>query len=140
MIFAIEPRPRLGGALPERRGDLARPLALIRCQGLIGSKCARRGKRPWIPEKGRRFDRELAAARRGSGGRGRAAGMLQVPVAVMHPVVVGDAAIRLHAVQEILFGGQRIRLRVWRERRAMHVEAVVGDWTMGRTRFRATAP
>ncbi len=33
--------------------------------------------------------------------------------------------------------GQRVRLQVWRERRAMTVEAVVGDWTADQSRFKA---
>jgi S1-C subfamily serine protease len=37
-----------------------------------------------------------------------------------------------------LTAGQRIRLRVWRERRAVTVEAVVGDWSAGQARLRGT--
>jgi len=33
--------------------------------------------------------------------------------------------------------GRRIRLQVWRERRAVPVEAVVGDWTRSQSRFRS---
>jgi S1-C subfamily serine protease len=32
--------------------------------------------------------------------------------------------------------GQRVRLQVWRDRRTMSVEAVVGDWTAAQTRFK----
>src|SRR5207237_3662029 len=32
--------------------------------------------------------------------------------------------------------GQRIRLQVWRERRSMPLDAVVGDWSQGQWRFR----
>jgi S1-C subfamily serine protease len=34
--------------------------------------------------------------------------------------------------------GQRIRLQVWRERRKITLEAVVGDWAKGQTLFRGT--
>jgi S1-C subfamily serine protease len=34
--------------------------------------------------------------------------------------------------------GKRIRLTVWRERRAMTIEAVVGDWTAAQARFQGT--
>ncbi len=34
--------------------------------------------------------------------------------------------------------GQRVKLRVWRERRTVPLEAVVGDWSKGQSRFRAT--
>ncbi|HKB35737.1 MAG TPA: trypsin-like peptidase domain-containing protein [Gemmataceae bacterium] len=33
--------------------------------------------------------------------------------------------------------GRRIRLQVWRERRTLPVEAVVGDWTRSQSRFRS---
>jgi S1-C subfamily serine protease len=33
--------------------------------------------------------------------------------------------------------GQRVRLQVWRDRRAVAVEAVVGDWTAAQSRFKA---
>ena len=33
--------------------------------------------------------------------------------------------------------GTRVRLRVWRERRAVTLDAVVGDWSKGQGRFRA---
>jgi serine protease Do len=33
--------------------------------------------------------------------------------------------------------GQRVRLQLWRERQALEVEAVVGDWAKEQTRFRA---
>jgi S1-C subfamily serine protease len=34
--------------------------------------------------------------------------------------------------------GQRIRLRVWRDRRAITLNAVVGDWARGQSRFKTT--
>jgi S1-C subfamily serine protease len=33
--------------------------------------------------------------------------------------------------------GQKVRLQVWRDRRAISLEAVVGDWSKGQGRFRA---
>jgi S1-C subfamily serine protease len=33
--------------------------------------------------------------------------------------------------------GQRVRLQVWRERRAVTLDAVVGDWTAAQSRFKA---
>jgi serine protease Do len=35
-----------------------------------------------------------------------------------------------------LSAGQRVRVQVWRERRTLALEAVVGDWTQGQSRFR----
>jgi S1-C subfamily serine protease len=35
-----------------------------------------------------------------------------------------------------LAAGQRIRLQVWRDRRTVALEAVVGDWSLGQSRFR----
>ena len=32
--------------------------------------------------------------------------------------------------------GQRVRLQVWRDRHAITVDAVVGDWSRGQERFR----
>ena len=32
--------------------------------------------------------------------------------------------------------GQKIRLQVWRERKVLPLEAVVGDWSRGQNRFR----
>jgi S1-C subfamily serine protease len=36
-----------------------------------------------------------------------------------------------------LSAGQRIRLQVWRERKPLALDAVVGDWSRGQNRFRA---
>ena len=33
--------------------------------------------------------------------------------------------------------GQRIRLEVWRDRKMLTLEAVVGDWSQGQNRFRS---
>ncbi len=53
---------------------------------------------------------------------------------------VNDVAIRNenHFINYIsgLPAGQRIRLNVWRERRAMTVEATVGDWAAAQSRFK----
>jgi serine protease Do len=38
----------------------------------------------------------------------------------------------------MLPAGQRIRLQVWRDRRVQTLEAVVGDWSRGQGRFRAS--
>ena len=38
-----------------------------------------------------------------------------------------------------LQAGQRVQLQIWRDRRQMTLEAVVGDWARGQGRFR-TAP
>jgi S1-C subfamily serine protease len=35
-----------------------------------------------------------------------------------------------------LQGGQRVRLQVWRDRRVVNLEAVVGDWAQGQSRLR----
>jgi S1-C subfamily serine protease len=32
--------------------------------------------------------------------------------------------------------GQRVRLEVWRDRKMLTLDAVVGDWTRGQQRFR----
>ncbi|HEY1376072.1 MAG TPA: trypsin-like peptidase domain-containing protein [Gemmataceae bacterium] len=40
----------------------------------------------------------------------------------------------------MLPAGQRVRLQVWRDRRALAVDAVVGDWAAAQSRFRAQAP
>ena len=40
----------------------------------------------------------------------------------------------------MLPAGQRVRLQVWRERQALALEAVVGDWAQAQARFRAPAP
>ena len=32
--------------------------------------------------------------------------------------------------------GQKIRLQLWRERKVMTLDAVVGDWSSGQNRFR----
>ena len=37
----------------------------------------------------------------------------------------------------MLPAGQRVRLQVWRDRRALPVEATIGDWAQAQTRFRA---
>jgi S1-C subfamily serine protease len=39
----------------------------------------------------------------------------------------------------MLPAGQRVRLQVWRDRRAQVVEATVGDWAQAQSRFRAAA-
>ncbi len=36
--------------------------------------------------------------------------------------------------------GQKVRVKVWRERRALPLEAVVGDWATGKSRLQATSP
>ncbi len=36
--------------------------------------------------------------------------------------------------------GQRVKLRVWRERKQLTLEAVVGDWSQGRGRLKTTTP
>jgi S1-C subfamily serine protease len=36
--------------------------------------------------------------------------------------------------------GQKVRLQVWRERRAVVLEAVVGDWSKNQARFRPEHP
>jgi serine protease Do len=36
--------------------------------------------------------------------------------------------------------GQRVRLQVWRDRRTVALEAVVGDWSRDRSRFRSDRP
>jgi serine protease Do len=36
--------------------------------------------------------------------------------------------------------GQRIRLQVWRNRKLVTLEAVVGDWSKGQGRFRTAQP
>ena len=35
--------------------------------------------------------------------------------------------------------GQKVRMQVWRDRRALTLEAVVGDWSQGRGRLRTSA-
>jgi S1-C subfamily serine protease len=40
----------------------------------------------------------------------------------------------------MLPAGQRVRLQVWRDRQAVQLEAVVGDWAQAQARFRAQAP
>jgi S1-C subfamily serine protease len=54
---------------------------------------------------------------------------------------VDGAAIRNenHLINLIssLSAGQRIRIQVWRERKALALEATVGDWTREQSRFRA---
>src|SRR5262249_4767648 len=53
---------------------------------------------------------------------------------------IDDVAIRNenHFINLIsgLPAGQKVRLQVWRERRSVLLEAVVGDWTKGQERFR----
>jgi S1-C subfamily serine protease len=39
-----------------------------------------------------------------------------------------------------LTAGQRVRLKVWRDRQALAVEAVVGDWSAGLNRIRSKPP
>ena len=36
--------------------------------------------------------------------------------------------------------GQKVRLRVWRDRRTVELEAVVGDWSKNQARFRPEHP
>jgi S1-C subfamily serine protease len=54
---------------------------------------------------------------------------------------VDNAAIRNenHFINLIsaLAAGQRIRLQVWRDRKVIALDAVVGDWSKGQSRFRA---
>ncbi|MBL8792704.1 MAG: trypsin-like peptidase domain-containing protein [Planctomycetia bacterium] len=54
---------------------------------------------------------------------------------------VDDLPIRTenHLINHVsaLPPGQKIRLQVWRERRALQVEVTVGDWARGQARFRA---
>jgi S1-C subfamily serine protease len=56
-------------------------------------------------------------------------------------LAVDEAAIRNenHFINLIsgLPPGQRVRLQLWRDRRAVVVEAVVGDWTAAQTRFKS---
>ncbi len=40
----------------------------------------------------------------------------------------------------MLPAGQRVRLQVWRDRRTQSLDAVVGDWAQGQSRFRAGGP
>jgi S1-C subfamily serine protease len=53
---------------------------------------------------------------------------------------IDDVAIRNenHFINLIsgLPAGQKVRLQVWRERRSMLLEAIVGDWAKGQERFR----
>lgn len=35
--------------------------------------------------------------------------------------------------------GQKVRLQIWRERREMVIDAVVGDWSAAKTRFKSTS-
>jgi S1-C subfamily serine protease len=39
----------------------------------------------------------------------------------------------------MLPAGQRVKLQVWREKKSLSVDAVVGDWNVAKTRFRAAS-
>ena len=65
----------------------------------------------------------------------------------MAGIHVGDVVLQVDAVAirndnhlinliSMLPAGQTVRLQVWRERRVLPVEAVVGDWTRGQVRFK----
>ena len=34
--------------------------------------------------------------------------------------------------------GQKVKLQVWREKKTMTMEAVIGDWSKNQSRFKAT--
>ena len=58
-------------------------------------------------------------------------------------VAIGEVPVKsdTHLINLIsaLPAGQKVRLQVWRERQAVSLDAVVGDWAAGQAKFRASS-